>query len=148
MDKFGLLSIKWNYWFLQTVAMGLTALVLPKLKITSIFGAITTVAGLAFVNSKIWDAALFFHIPNQLSMHIIALFLANGVIFWILVKLLPGIEISGFFTAFVAPVIFTIFSLIIEKYGQQIDWYAILWYFFDAIASLKDYVYKDINIYR
>lgn len=147
MDINGLLNVKWHFWFLQTLAMSLTALVLPKLRITSIFGAFLTVVGLAFVNSKVWDAALFLHVPNEISLQIITLFMANGVIFWVLVKLLPGIEISGFFTACAAPIIFTIFSLLFHKYGHEINWNNILVYIFNSIASLKQYIFKDLNIY-
>lgn len=111
-----------NYWVLQTLAMGVTALLIPKLRITGIFGAFKIVAALAFLNATLWDAALFFSIPDAVSTHAALLLLINGVIFWILVKLLDGIEVDGLLPAIVAPVVFTGLSLLIDQYGAMVDW--------------------------
>ena len=110
-----------NYWGLQTLAMMLTALVIPRMKITSIFGALGIVLALGLVNATVWDTALFFSVPSSFSRHALTLLAANGVLFWVLVKLLPGIEIEGFAPAFVAPVVFTALSLAISAYGRDLD---------------------------
>lgn len=110
-----------NYWGLQTVAMMLTALVIPRMKITSIFGALGIVLALGLVNATVWDTALFFSVPSSFSRHALTLLVANGVLFWVLVKLLPGIEIEGFAPALVAPVVFTALSLAISAYGRDLD---------------------------
>jgi uncharacterized membrane protein YvlD (DUF360 family) len=110
-----------NYWGLQTVAMMLTALVIPRMKITSIFGALGIVLALGLVNATVWDTALFFSVPSSLSAQALTLLAANGLIFWVLVKMLPGIEIEGFAAAFVAPVVFTALSLAISTYGRDLD---------------------------
>ncbi len=121
-----LLSLNLNYWFLQTVAMCLTALFIPGLRVTSPFGALAAVVALAFVNSKVWDAALFFSIPDEFSIKTASLFLTNGVIFWVLVKLLPGIEVKGVLPALVAPLIFTLTSVFISEHAADIDWGKVL----------------------
>ena len=110
-----------NYWGLQTVAMMLTALVIPRMKITSIFGALGIVLALGLVNATVWDTALFFSVPSSFSRHALTLLAANGLLFWVLVKLLPGIEIDGFAPALVAPVVFTALSLAISAYGRDLD---------------------------
>lgn len=110
-----------NYWGLQTVAMMLTALLIPRMKITSIFGALGIVLALGLVNATVWDTALFFSVPGTFSRHAITLLVSNGVLFWVLVKVLPGIEIDGFAPAFVAPVVFTALSLAISTYGRDLD---------------------------
>lgn len=110
-----------NYWGLQTVAMMLTALVIPRMRITSIFGALGIVLALGLVNATVWDTALFFSVPSSFSRHALTLLAANGLLFWVLVKLLPGIEIDGFAPALVAPVVFTALSLAISAYGRDLD---------------------------
>jgi len=110
-----------NYWALQTIAMMLTAALIPRMRITSIFGALGIVLALALVNATVWDTALFFSVPASVSRQALTLLAANGVLFWVLVKLLPGIEIEGFAPAFVAPVVFTALSLAISAYGREID---------------------------
>jgi putative membrane protein len=111
-----------SYWFLQMLAMGLTALLIPRLRITGLFGALKIVAALAFLNATVWDAALFFSIPDAPTTQAATLLVVNGLIFWILVKLLDGIEVDGLLPAIVAPVVFTILSLAIDQYGREIDW--------------------------
>lgn len=110
-----------NYWGLQTVAMMLTALLIPRMKITSVFGALGIVLALGLVNATVWDTALFFSVPSSFSRHAATLLVANGVLFWVLVKMLPGIDIEGFAPALVAPVVFTALSLAISAYGRDVD---------------------------
>jgi putative membrane protein len=136
-----LLSFNLTYWFLQTIAMAVTALIIPRLKITSVFGALGIVIALAFVNSKVWDAALFLSIPDSFSMRALLLLVTNGVIFWVLVKLLPGIETDGFLPALAAPVVFTVCSLVIGHYGSQIDWAKVLDFVIDGLRGLRSYLH-------
>lgn len=137
MDSLTNLNI--NYWFFQTIAMLITAILIPNLRITSIFGAIFIIIALAFVNSKIWDAALFFQIPNELSYQSVLLLFTNGFIFWVLIKLLPGIEIDGFLAALVAPVVFTAISLFLSKYAHYVDWIAILDKMIEVLTNIRTY---------
>jgi putative membrane protein len=110
-----------NYWGLQTVAMMVTALLIPRMRITSLFGALGIVLALGLVNATVWDTALFFSVPSSFSQQALTLLASNGLLFWILVKLLPGIEIEGFGPALVAPVVFTALSLAISTYGRDLD---------------------------
>jgi len=136
-DAHNLLALNINYWVLQSIAMLVTAILIPKLRITSIFGATATVVALAFVNSKVWDAALFFSVPNHFTSQALCLFLANGVIFWIVVKLLPGIEVDGILPALIAPVIFTLSSLLISRYAGDVDWIKLFNYCMEQIKHLR-----------
>ncbi|MBX7136934.1 MAG: phage holin family protein [Oligoflexia bacterium] len=119
--------------------MLITCLLIPRLSVSSPFGALLIVVALAFVNSKYWDAALFFSVPDHFTTRAAFLFLTNGLIFWILVKLLPGIEVEGILPALLAPIVFTGVSLIINRYGDQVDWMAILDYVIQTLKTLKGY---------
>jgi putative membrane protein len=126
-----------SYWFLQTVAMGLTALLIPRLRITGLLGAFKIVAALAFLNATVWDAALFFSIPDGVTSQALTLLLVNGVIFWLLVKLVGGMEVDGFLPALVAPVVFTVFSLLIAQYSSEVDWTRVYDLFSTFVADLR-----------
>lgn len=115
-------SINISFWILQTIAMMITAFLLPRLTVSGPLGALGAVIGLAFVNAHIWDAALFFQIPNSFTSHALLLIVANGVVFWILVKVLPGIEVQGVLPAIAAPIVFSICSILINEYGKDVDW--------------------------
>ncbi|MCB0311179.1 MAG: phage holin family protein [Bdellovibrionales bacterium] len=119
--------------------MMITALLIPNLRVTGPLGALATVIALAFVNSKVWDAALFFQLPNSISIQAVSLLLANGAIFWILVKILPGIEVDGVAPALLAPVVFTVTSLLIDHYAQDIDWLKVLEHAIAWLQQMRDY---------
>ncbi len=111
-----------SMWILQTLAMMLTALLLPGFTVSGPIGALIGVVGIAFVNAQIWDAALFFSIPDTVSFHALTVLIANGIIFWLVVKILPGIDVVGLFPSILAPVIFTVSSLFLNAYAKEIDW--------------------------
>ena len=117
-----LLSLDFNYWILQTIAMLVTAVLIPGLTVNGPFAALITVLGIAFINTKIWDAALFFALPDTLSTQAGLLILVNALIFWIVVKILPGIEIKGIIPAIAAPLVFSISSFFISQHGKDINW--------------------------
>ncbi len=127
-----------NYWLLQTVAMMLTALLIPKMRITGLFGAFLIVLALGLVNATVWDAALFFQVPRAFSTQALVLLAANGVIFWILVKILPGIEVEGVLAALAAPVVFTVLSLLISQYGRDVDWVAVVDRAIDMLETVRE----------
>ena len=125
---------------LQTLAMIITAIIIPGLTVSGPLGAFIAVVAITLVNSYVWDAALFFHIPDSFTTHALLLLLANGVIFWIIVKLVPGIQVTGIFPALCAPVVLTITSYLILTYGKNIEWGKIYTYIVDHLAILKNYV--------
>ena len=115
-------GIDFSFWIFQTVAMMVTCFLIPRLRVKGPIPALMTVVVLAFINSHIWSAALFFKIPDTVTHQTLVLLLSNGVIFWLVVKLLPGIEIDGILPALAAPVVFTVCSVLIGTYGSQVDW--------------------------
>ncbi|RMG42284.1 MAG: hypothetical protein D6719_06745 [Candidatus Dadabacteria bacterium] len=142
-----LFTLNISYWILQTIAMLITALLIPGLKVSGPIPAFFTVLAIAFVNSKVWDAALFFQVPSGFTVQTGVLLLTNGVLFWIIVKFLPGIEVEGFMPAVAAPVIFTVTSLLISTYGQNIDWARVLDFIINLLEYLKEYLKEPaINV--
>jgi len=133
------LPLNFSYWALQTVAMMVTALLIPKLKVDGPLPAFLTVLALGFINAHVWGAALFFSIPDTLSSKALTLLITNGAIFWIVVKILPGIECEGILPALVAPLVFSLTSLAISEYGSTVDWPALGKTALELILSLKSY---------
>ena len=123
--------------------MLITCAIIPKLRVSGPFWAFVTVLALAFINSKVWDAALFFQVPDHLSVQVLTLFLTNGIIFWIVVKLLPGIEVDGFVPALIAPVVFTFLSLIVSEYHAKIDWTAVFDFIIKVVQEIRVFVQSN-----
>ena len=131
-------TISINYLTLQTTAMMITALLIPKLRVTSILGAFFCVAGLALVNATIWDTGLFSTLPNSFSSHTLAIFVANGMVFWVIVKLLPGIDVEGILPALVAPLVFSLSSIAVNEYGRDVDWRKLATVAAENIEKVRD----------
>ena len=139
-----------NFWILQLFAMMLTLLLIPRLRVTGISGALLMVGGIALVNAFLWDAELFYALPKSPSMNALMLLLANGVIFWLLVKLLPGIEVEGVLPALIAPVVFTCCAVIIHRYGKDVDWgqfFQALWeWTVRTTSSIRDHFQEQQGV--
>ena len=129
-----------TYFVLQTIAMLLTCWLIPKLKVTSIFGAFFMVVALAFINANVWDLALFMKVPNEATYQMLVLFLTNGVLFWLLVKILPGIEVQGFRPALIAPVIFTVASVIVAFIAKEVDWGKTLDWTINFLKDFREFI--------
>jgi putative membrane protein len=114
-----------SYWVIQTIAMAVTALLIPNLRITSIFGPILAVAALSAINFSVWSSDLFSALPNTLSTQALTLFTVNGAIFWIVVKIIPGIESKGFLPVLLAPIVFTTCSVFLPQVITQVNWQAV-----------------------
>lgn len=136
-ESWTLPEINYLFWLFQTISMLLTSWIVPGFKVVNVFGALLMVAALAFVNAHIWDAALFFEIPNSLTAQALTLIVANSAIFWILVKILPYIEISGLIAPLAAPIIFTVLSIAIGYAGENVDWLKIFDDSMNYINNLK-----------
>jgi putative membrane protein len=117
-----LLQLDIMHWVTQTVAMALTALLLPNLRVTSIFGPVMAVVALAVVNTTIWSTDLFSQLPLSASTQALTLLAINGAIFWLVVKLLPGIESKGVLPVVVAPIVFTVCTMVIPQVTARVNW--------------------------
>jgi uncharacterized membrane protein YvlD (DUF360 family) len=132
-----------GYWLIQTVAMLLTVFLIPKLRVHGPFPAFLAVVSLAFINAHLWSTALFFSIPHSLTLQAGALLLANGLIFWAIAKVLPGIEVEGVLPAIAAPVVFTICSLVLNQLSAQVDWPQVWKTAQVYVSQTKDFVETD-----
>ncbi len=113
------------HWVTQTVAMALTALLLPNLRVTSIFGPIMAVGALSLVNTTLWSTNLFSQLPVSASTQALTLLAINGAIFWLIVKLLPGIESKGVLPVIAAPIVFTVCTMVIPEVTARVNWNAV-----------------------
>ncbi len=134
-----------NNFIHQIFAIAITAILLPKLRISSIFGAVGLVLAITLVNTFLWNSSLFNFIPDALGSKSFTLIVANGVIFFALVKILPGVEMEGLLTAFIAPILFSVFTMLIHKYGHLVDWLSLLQTAFKFIIDLKNSLLGNVQ---
>ena len=127
-----------NFFLLQSLALLAVCIILPGLKIDGILGIFLLVIALAVLNASIWDSALFHALPKSFSLHSATLVLINGALFWLLVKILPGIRIEGAFSALVAPLFYSALSIIIQTWLEGVDVIGVLLSGLDGLSGLRD----------
>jgi len=132
-----------NHALFQFIAMGLTIFLIPRLTVTNITGAFIILVALSVVNSTVWDAGLFLGVPGDFSSQAVQIILVNGVIFWILVKALPGIETQGLMPALVAPLVFSFVSALLRVYAHDVDWIGMIGTGLDSLMNYRDNVKGD-----
>lgn len=109
-------------WSLQSIAMLITAILLPRFTVDGPFSALKFVIALSLINTTLWSADLFSLIPNSFSAHTLTVIAANAFLFWALAKIMPGVNIDGFMPAIVGPLLFTVISGLTFTYGKDLDW--------------------------
>ena len=132
------MSLNFSYWTVQTIAMLVTTWLIPRLKVTSFTGATSAVVCISLMNAFVWDADLFHFLPTAFTMKTFALLLINGVLFWIIVKILPGIEVHGVLPALLAPLVFTLCSLVAGEFARDVDWSEVFRGLFGLLQGLKE----------
>ena len=135
-----LVSFDYMHWASQCLAMALVTLLIPNLKITSIFGPILAVLALSLINTFAWSSTLFAAIPDQISAQTLTLLCVNVFIFWAVVKILPGIETKGILPSLIAPVVFTLCSIAIPKVAQTVDWSAVKTQAVQIVSDTKRFI--------
>jgi len=113
--------------------------------VTSIFGPILMAIGISVVNHFFWDSTLFHSLPENITTQTFTLLFVNGVFFWLLVKVLPGIEVVGLFPAIAGPIVFTVVATLVKQYGGEIDWSLFFKDIQQAVIQLKDYVQASVS---
>ncbi len=136
-------ALKFEIWMTQAVAMLITAFILPGFTVSGPLSALIAVIALAFVNTQLWDAALFFSVPNSFTIHAVTLVLANGILFWILVKVLPGINTRGIIAPLVAPILFTVISMYLHEHAKDINWNTVWQKTKSTVVEVKDEIKKQ-----
>lgn len=127
-----------NHGVNQLLAMSLTIFFIPRLWVTSPLSALGILGAIAIVNATLWDANLFLGIPDSISITAAKLFFANGVLFWLLVKIMPGIKVDGVLPAFVAPVVFTVISSFLHSFVSDLDWITIFGVGLEYLSEFKE----------
>ncbi len=140
------LSPSMSHWLMQLVAMSLTVFLLPGLQVTGASGIVLTVGALSLLNTFLWSDILFAALPDSLTVQALLLVLANGAMFWALVKLLPGIEIHSFVSALAAPMVFSVLNVVTRHYAPLVDWSAVAagtWDFtVDLFSAMRSFFEK------
>jgi len=109
-------------FLLQVLAVLVTAFLIPRFQVHGPFSGAILVGALTLLNTTLWDPSLFQFIPDTLGVRPLTIIFANGIIIWILAKLLPGVESQGILPALAFPIVLSIVSYGIQRHCKDIPW--------------------------
>jgi len=100
---------------LRTLAVGVTAYVVPGVSITDIWTAVVTAVVLGILNSILRPILLFLTLPvTVLTLGLFALVI-NTVIVLLASKLVPGFSVQGFWAALLFSIVLAVVNWFLEK---------------------------------
>jgi putative membrane protein len=89
------------HWLIRTIAVIITAYLLPGVRLSGFFAALVTALVLGFINTFIRPLLLLFTFPiNVLTLGLFT-FVINALVIMLTSALVPGFHVSGFFWALI-----------------------------------------------
>lgn len=98
-------------WIALALAIMFTAWVIPGISISSFTTALIAAVVIALVNLVIKPILVFLTLPiNVMTLGIFVLII-NALLFMFVAYLVPGVEIDGFWSAFLGAILLSILSI-------------------------------------
>ncbi|MCL5674358.1 MAG: phage holin family protein [Candidatus Omnitrophica bacterium] len=102
-------------WFVNTIALVVVVHLLPGVKIYSVTSLFVAAIVLGLFNTFIRPLLILFTLPFTVFSLGFFTLIINGFLFFIAAKLVPGFWVSGFWSAFWAAILFSIFSFFLNR---------------------------------
>lgn len=96
----GTLSITLIHWVISSISVLLTSKIVPGFKIKGLFSALMAALIIGFANAFIWPILFFLTLPITIITLGLFTFVINAAVLKISAAILPGFEISGWWSAF------------------------------------------------
>lgn len=97
-------------WLISTLAILLTAYLIPDISVTSFYIALIIALILGFINAVIRPLIVILTLPINIVTLGLFTFIINGFFFWLLATFIKGFEVGGFWTAVLGALIISVIS--------------------------------------
>jgi putative membrane protein len=106
-------------WIINAFLLMLIPYIVPGVAVSNFYTALITALVLAFVNAIIRPVILILTLPiNILTLGLFTLVI-NALMFWFVATFIKGFTITGFWPAFWAAIVYSIFSMIINYFAEE-----------------------------
>ena len=103
-------------WLINTLLLMVVPYLVPGVWVENFYTAAVTALVLAFINAFIKPVLIVLTLPiNILTLGLFTLVI-NGLLFWFVSSFVKGFEVGGFWPAFWAALVYSIFSMIINYF--------------------------------
>lgn len=101
-------------WVLNAVALYFVMKLVPGIQIDSLQVLLIGALVIGLLNAFLRPLVLFLTLPVTLLTLGLFTLVINGMMFFLASRLVSGFHVAGFFTAFIAALLFSIFSFILN----------------------------------
>ena len=102
------------HWFLASVALMITAYLVPGFRVDGFFAALIAAVVIGVVNVFVWPVLAVLTLPLTFLTFGLFLLIVNGIALKIAAALTPGFAINGFMPAVIGSVVLTIVGWLIR----------------------------------
>lgn len=103
-------------WLINAVLLMLIPYIVPGVDIKNFFTALVAALILAFVNAIIKPVLVLLTLPVTVITLGLFILIINAFMFWMVSSVVKGFEITGFWPAFFAALVFSIFSIALNYF--------------------------------
>ncbi len=101
-------------WVINALLLMLIPYIVPNVSVASFYTAMVTALVLALFNAIIKPILMILTLPiNILTLGLFTLII-NGLLFWFISSFVKGFDVLGFWPAFWAALVYSIFSILIS----------------------------------
>lgn len=105
-------------WIINAIALYLTSLLIQGVVIDDFFSALIAVVVMGLVNTFIKPILVFFTLPITLLTLGLFTFVLNALLFLLVGSVTPGFYVSGFMSALLGSLLFTIFKMMLNSLAR------------------------------
>jgi putative membrane protein len=102
------------HWFLASVALMITAYLVPGFRVDGFFAALIAAVVIGVVNVFVWPVLAVLTLPLTFLTFGLFLLIVNGIALKIAAALTPGFAINGFMPAVIGSIVLTIVGWLIR----------------------------------
>jgi putative membrane protein len=102
-------------WFVMTVAILISAYLLPGVLVRSFFAAVVTALVLGLVNAVVRPILIIFTLPLTILSLGLFIFVLNALLVLLVSAIVPGFEVRNFWWALLFSLVFSIVSFVLHK---------------------------------
>lgn len=111
-------------WLINAVALCALPFLMSSVHVTNLVSALIAALVLGLVNTLIRPVLVLLTLPVTLLSMGLFILVINALLFWTVATLIDGFQVSGFWSAFVAAILYSIISwalstLLLKKDGNS-----------------------------
>jgi putative membrane protein len=103
------------HWLLSTLALLITAYIVPGIEVESLWAALVTVVVLGVINAVIKPLLLLITLPINILTLGLFTFVINGLLLMLASAIVPGFAVIGWLPAIIGAIVMTLVSAVLNS---------------------------------